>query len=55
MTQRLVENTLHTLAHFRLYRLRVTKCFSAPAETMMPFVKLLDSFCTETAVRRRSA
>ena len=22
MTQRLVENTLHTLAHFRLYRLR---------------------------------
>ena len=23
MTQRLVENTLHTLAHFRLYRLNV--------------------------------
>ena len=22
MTQRLVENTLHTLAHFRLYRLK---------------------------------
>ena len=22
MTQRLIENTLHTLAHFRLYRLK---------------------------------
>ena len=24
MTQRLVKNTLHTLAHFRLYRLKFT-------------------------------
>ena len=31
MTQQLVENTLHTLAHFRLYRLmRKTKMMKRP-------------------------
>ena len=36
MTQRLVENTLHTLAHFRLHRLRYSAGFLGEKFKLMP-------------------